>query len=818
MKNLKKTVCKALCGAALVLLMAGCADILNGPSAPEAKPGRITLTVGAGPARTAAPALDQFKKIILAIESQDGETALADVDVNVSSGSAEVELPLGVWNITAKAYLDTEGKNLAAVSLPHEFSYNGSGNPTGDTRFVLAAIGDGPGTLQYTIKVPDVTLAVSGSRIQIEADGAVFEELADDNFTAGVHDIEGNEENVAVTLPAGRYVADILLIKDNNDTAVFQETILIMPGLITMLRYEPAAAAFLDPEARALITDIDSLEFNPTTADAVGILIDENLTPTIDPFVYELGITAPSETNPVYFTMKKEAAHSVGVGGKDKDLISAFENGHGAEGDEAGPDLAVFAANTASVLEEGGELRFTLAVGKEGKTPVEIAVTLTVEAPAIKLLWIDSSVSEDSESLAPVPDQDAITGLQQALTWLETNAASNTKYVVKVSGEDNQITSVFSSRTGVSGVRITLRGIGEERIVYTTLTNVVSELFSVNGGTTLVLDENITLDGRGEALYTDNTPKYFFQVKGGALEMKAGSKITRYKSWSVAIASYPIYITNGGAFRMDGGTIDQTMGGSGVVNVSNGSFEMRDGAKITDNTLSYTDPTDTLANHTAIHLQASGSAVIVGTNGAFTMHGGEISNTNHRGVYVNTNGQFTMKGGVIKNNGNAGLKYSSSDVYTYPIGAGVYISTWQKPFIMEGGEISGNGNSSSPASGIYNTCTLNGEVTIKDNAIASSYIYIGNKFSSTTSAIAYDVCYMYSPATQEDVASAYTGFKVLTALEEENPMVIDATLAEKFTPLKFYKAYQTVQDTEYFPGLDGKYFFNDSGEITAYEN
>ncbi|MDR3122983.1 MAG: hypothetical protein LBU16_04295 [Treponema sp.] len=154
MQNLKKILCKALCGAALALLAAGCADILRSPDTPKTGPGKITLTIGCGPPRTVAPGISQFTGIRLTIEGVGDMEDLPDVVVNAATGSATVEFPTaGSWEITAKAYVGGDTPVLAAVSDPHGFSWDGA-TLSGDSFFILKPAGDGPGILKYTVAVP----------------------------------------------------------------------------------------------------------------------------------------------------------------------------------------------------------------------------------------------------------------------------------------------------------------------------------------------------------------------------------------------------------------------------------------------------------------------------------------------------------------------------------------------------------------------------------------------------------------------------------------------------------------------------------------
>jgi hypothetical protein len=127
----------------------------------------------------------------------------------------------------------------------------------------------------------------------------------------------------------------------------------------------------------------------------------------------------------------------------------------------------------------------------------------------------------------------------------------------------------------------------------------------VGSGVTLVLDNNITLEG-----ISSNNTSLVRVNNGGALEMRDGAKIT-------------------------GNTASSNAGGVSVG--SAGTFTMN-GGEISGNT-------------TTAPLGYGGG---VDTFGTFTMNGGVISgNTTSGGgggVYVNLSGSFTMNGGVISGN------------------------------------------------------------------------------------------------------------------------------------------------------------------------
>jgi len=260
------------------------------------------------------------------------------------------------------------------------------------------------------------------------------------------------------------------------------------------------------------------------------------------------------------------------------------------------------------------------------------------------------------------------TTLALKLQWIASNAASNTIYLLEVSS-DEYLNHQNLSYNGKSDISIQLTGIGGVKTIepYGTVA-----IFTINHGVTLVLNENIVLNGSVTAA-------------GGNLIMNNGSKVngvsvnaTQKYDENHNYIIYPgIFTMNGGeisgvsvygdnnTFTMNGGKI---YNGSGV-RVELGTFTMT-GGEISGNT-SY---------------DYGGGVYISGT---FIMTGGEISgNTSpygggggvYVGSYNNVYSTFTMTGGKISGN-------TVHSDYDYDYGGGVYISG---TFIMTGGEISGN--------------------------------------------------------------------------------------------------------------------------------
>jgi uncharacterized repeat protein (TIGR02543 family) len=218
---------------------------------------------------------------------------------------------------------------------------------------------------------------------------------------------------------------------------------------------------------------------------------------------------------------------------------------------------------------------------------------------------------------------------ESKLSWIASNAESNSNYVINLD-YDEGIGPTSLSYTGKSNIILYLRSTAMRTISLSS--NGI--LFTVGSGVTLVLDSNITLQGRSS---NDNS---FVRVNtGGTFIMRDGTKIT-------------------------GNTISGSQGYGGGVYMNGGTFTMN-GGEISGNAAS-----------TTTYGYNYGGGVYV-ASGTFTMSGGKISSNTISGydsgrgggVYV-SGGIFTMKGGEIS--GNTAINRSSSSTY-YGCGGGVYV-------------------------------------------------------------------------------------------------------------------------------------------------
>ena len=292
-------------------------------------------------------------------------------------------------------------------------------------------------------------------------------------------------------------------------------------------------------------------------------------------------------------------------------------------------------------------------------------------------------------------------GLAEKLSWLQTNALSNVDYMIEVTAAESigPTTLSYSNRTNIG---IILRGTGAARTVSLSSNGA---MFTVASGITLVLDNNITLQGR-----SNNNDSLVRVNAGGTLVMNMGSHIIGNTSNDYGGG---VYVS--GTFTMNGGTVSGNTASlsydnGGGVYVNGGTFTMNGG---------------TISGNTA----TSGGGVAVFNSGTFTMSGGTISSntvfSTGGGVYVNNNGTFTMNSGTISSNIASGSSSSSgggvsvldgtftmnsgtisSNTATY--GGGVSVLGREVPyesesgtFAMSGGTVSGNTASSYYGGGVY---------------------------------------------------------------------------------------------------------------------
>jgi TolB-like protein len=215
--------------------------------------------------------------------------------------------------------------------------------------------------------------------------------------------------------------------------------------------------------------------------------------------------------------------------------------------------------------------------------------------------------------------------LMDAIADINEDTAENYTITVNMDFVASAITFATNARK-----TITIRGDARLR----TISNIAdSALFTLPDGITLVLGNNIRLNGNGK------TGRLVEIAKGGTLRMETGATISNGASSGNGGGVY----VSGGTFTMSGGTISGNTasyggGGGGGVFVNSGTFTMS-GGTISGNTSSY------------------GGGVYV-NSGTFTMSGGTISGNTVSGGYgggvsVYSSGVFIKTSGTIDGTNSA---------------------------------------------------------------------------------------------------------------------------------------------------------------------
>jgi len=304
-----------------------------------------------------------------------------------------------------------------------------------------------------------------------------------------------------------------------------------------------------------------------------------------------------------------------------------------------------------------------LANSTSWSRPASVTTTVTASGrPAQAAPSAPSYSPPPAQSAAPAIQRTLVQGnnLAVKLKWLKENAESGVNYLIELNANET-IAPETLSYNGKSRITITLAGVGANRGVFLSANG---SLFTVGADVTLVLENNVTLQGRGK-----NT-KPLVHINGGALKMNAGSAITGNTRSGDNTGGGGVRVDSSGTVTMNGGKISEnTATHGGGIYISAGTFTMNDGV-ISSNIVS-----------------SSGGGVYLEYNVTFNMNSGTISdntaNVNGGGVYVHGenwagrgSGTFNMRGGNIVGN-TAGEN-----------GGGVCSN--KGTFNMGGGSISGN--------------------------------------------------------------------------------------------------------------------------------
>ena len=324
-------------------------------------------------------------------------------------------------------------------------------------------------------------------------------------------------------------------------------------------------------------------------------------------------------------------------------------------------------------------------------------ITVTVSCSDPYGSWTSAAVGPVTIS-SEIPDLSA--SLREKLAWISYYAESNETYTLAVTS-DESLDPQTLSYSGKDNITIILKGENGEKTISLSSNG---SLFSIGYGVTLILDNNITLQGMD-----DNTASLITVT--GSLVMNEGAKIS-------------------------GNTVTGKIGAKGK---DGGRYNNGNGAKGGNGGNGY------------------GGGVYVG-GGTFTMNGGEISNNSARGGDGGKGGEggdgrdFSNYGGDGGDGGDGGNGY----------GGGVYVGSGT--FIMNDGIISNNtvlcgsggwsgarggvwsaagfvsynsqysggyGNLGRSGNGYGSDVYVNGTFT-RNGGVISNYYYNGNNYSFIT--------------------------------------------------------------------------------------
>jgi hypothetical protein len=467
------------------LLAAGCSDMLQGPPVAFDAPGvgRVVLTIGSA-GRTILPRLDQFAKIELTFRRTDEPGTMPPV--LAIDGKAEIVLATGTWEVTAGAY-NNEDPPLVAAQAVNTLTRTGD-QITGNTHFVLAPVGTGPGTLLYTVSLPQgLALDAAQSRIRIEQDGEALADLDVDGFTGGIHGVSADEAAQTLSLPGGRYAVDILLTNQAGETALYRESVVILPGLLTRIAFEPQAGDFLSPDARAALSVGGT--FGRTQRNSSRTVIGAAGGGEVNR-TQALSVAGGTET--AYFTFAKLRSQTITVGGADAGKANVSTGGT-VDGHAADSATAVFAVDTRDLAGTGGDRVFSFSLGENGKTPVAYAVTITL--PHLTQIRITTAPTKSLYVQGTPLD---IAGMVVEGTWSDGAATAMPVNETDISGFDTSqagtqtLKVVKNGLTSSNSFTVTIVERGESKLFfdcgsYDKSQNLNPNKFSVVKGRTLVL-------------------------------------------------------------------------------------------------------------------------------------------------------------------------------------------------------------------------------------------------------------------------------------------------------------------------------------------
>jgi hypothetical protein len=218
------------------------------------------------------------------------------------------------------------------------------------------------------------------------------------------------------------------------------------------------------------------------------------------------------------------------------------------------------------------------------------------------------------------------------MNWLQKNAKSGNTYILEASA-NGSLAPQKLSYSGVNNITIILRGDDKNRIIRLSSNGAMFDIFS---GVSLVLENNITLQGRRR------NNDSLVRVRGGTFVMNSGTTITGNTNINYGGG---VYVISNGNFTMNGGIIsgNKAIDGGGVAVYSEGAFTMNGG---------------TISGNTASSL-GGGVSVVLGT---LIKNGGTI--TGYASDPAEGNVVKSGSGAILDNKGHAITARSFDSSYT----------------------------------------------------------------------------------------------------------------------------------------------------------
>jgi hypothetical protein len=305
--------------------------------------------------------------------------------------------------------------------------------------------------------------------------------------------------------------------------------------------------------------------------------------------------------------------------------------------------------NLETGIQEAGDTVNYQSLNDGVDTMEELALKLTgqetreAEAAKTRAEQEAAKARTEQEAARARAAQAAAAAAQSATTPVVSDAASFTQAIASINNNTasgqytitltNNVTSGPVTFTNNATKTITIKG---DAVARTISNNGGGPLFTVPKGITLVLENNITLNG-------NNQKNSLVYVDGGTLSMNAGSTIRGAQDSGVRVY---------GTFTMSGGTISGNSASQGGGVFVNGTFTMS-GGTISGNSTSATGFAVSIFD-----VIVGGGGVFV-EGGTFRMSGGSISGNSAKGggggVGVNRGATFVKSGGGTIDNTNSGV-------------------------------------------------------------------------------------------------------------------------------------------------------------------